>query len=151
MTGAFAVCITLFLSFSPLVDFMKNAFVPPEYTPELSIASETNTCSIDNGQLEKIKQNDVVKRAYGRMFAYNVPAEYSGKSHNANLISYEENQFRWAADSLVACSIETVMEQENQVLFVQTGKVDVQVGDNITLSINDSTQIVTVAGIFYVE
>ena len=147
MTGAFAVCITLFLSFSTLVDFMKNAFVPPAYTPELSIASETNTCSIDNELLEQIKQNDVVKRAYGRMFAYNVPAEYSGKSHNANLISYEENQFRWAADSLVAGSIETVMQQENQVLFVQTGSADVQVGDNITLSINDSTQTVTVAGI----
>ncbi len=147
MTGAFAVCITLFLSFSTLVDFMKNAFVPPAYTPELSIVSETNTCSIDNELLEQITQNDVVKRAYGRMFAYNVPAEYSGKSHNANLISYEENQFRWAADSLVAGSIETVMQQENQVLFVQTGNADVQVGDNITLSINDSTQTVTVAGI----
>lgn len=147
MTGAFAVCITLFLSFSTLVDFMKNAFVPPVYTPELSIVSETNTCSIDNELLEQITQNDVVKRAYGRMFAYNVPAEYSGKSHNANLISYEENQFKWAADTLVAGSIETVMQQENQVLFVQTGNADVQVGDNITLSINDSTQTVTVAGI----
>lgn len=30
MTGAFAVCITLFLTFSTLVDFMKNAFVPPD-------------------------------------------------------------------------------------------------------------------------
>ncbi|WP_418747955.1 ABC transporter permease [Frisingicoccus sp.] len=147
MTGAFAVCITLFLSFSTLVDFMKNAFVPPVYTPELSIVSETNTCSIDNELLEQIKQNDVVKRAYGRMFAYNVPAEYSGKSHNANLISYEENQFGWAEDFLVAGSIETVMQQDNQVLFVQTENADVQVGDNITLSINDSTQTVTVAGI----
>ena len=73
MTGAFAVCITLFLTFSTLIDFMKNAFVPPEYTPELSIASETNTCSIDNELLEQIKQNNFVKRAYGRMFAYNVP------------------------------------------------------------------------------
>lgn len=122
MTGAFAVCITLFLTFSTLVDFMKNAFVPPVYTPELSIASETNTCSIFNELLEQIKQNDVVKRAYGRMFAYEVPAENNGKNYNANLISYEENQFRWAADSLIAGSIETVMQQENQVLFVQTGK-----------------------------
>ncbi len=112
MTGAFVVCITLFLSFRTLVDFMGNAFVPPVYTPELSIASETNTCSIGNGLLGQIRQNDVVKRAYGRMFAYNVPAEYSGKNHNANLISYEENQFGWAADSLIAGSIETVMQQE---------------------------------------
>lgn len=147
MTGAFAVCITLFLTFSTLVDFMRNAFVPPAYTPELSIASETNTCSIDNELLEQIKQNEIVKRAYGRMFAYDVPAENNGKSYNANLISYEENQLQWAADSLVAGSIETVMQQENQVLFVQTGNIDVQVGDNITLSINDRLQTVTVAGI----
>lgn len=147
MTGAFAVCITLFLTFSTLVDFMKNAFVPPVYTPELSIASEANTCSISNELLEQIKQNDVVKRAYGRMFAYEVPAENNGKNYNANLISYEENQFRWAADSLIAGSIETVMQQENQVLFVQTGNIDVQVGDNISLTINNRPQIVTVAGI----
>lgn len=147
MIGAFAVCITLFLTFSTLVDFMKNAFVPPVYTPELSIASEANTCSISNELLEQIKQNDVVKRAYGRMFAYEVPAENNGKNYNANLISYEENQFRWAADSLIAGSIETVMQQENQVLFVQTGNIDVQVGDNISLTINNRPQIVTVAGI----
>lgn len=147
MTGAFAVCITLFLTFSTLIDFMKNAFVPPEYTPELSIASETNTCSIDNKLLEQIKQNNFVKRAYGRMFAYNVPTESSGKSYNANLISYEENQFGWAADSLVSGSIDTVMQQENQILFVQTGNIDVHVGDNITLSINNRTQTVSVAGI----
>ena len=44
-------------------------------------------------------------------------------------------------------SIDTVMQQENQILFVQTGNIDVNVGDNITLSINDRTQTVTVAGI----
>ncbi len=147
MSGAFAVCITLFLTFTTLVDFMKNAFVPPVYTPELSIASEANTCSISKELLEQIKQNDVVKRAYGRMFAYDVPAGNSGKSYHANLISYEENQFQWAADSLVVGSIETVMQQENQVLFVQTENIDVQVGDNITLTINDRSQTVTVAGI----
>ena len=64
--------------------------------------------------LAQIKKNDDVKRAYGRMFAYDVPSENSGKSYNANLISYEENQFQWAADSLVAGSIETVMQQELQ-------------------------------------
>lgn len=147
MTGAFAVCITLFLTFSTLVDFMKNAFVPPIYTPELSIASETNTCSIDNGLLEQIKQNDTVKRAYGRMFSYNISAENKGENYNANLISYEENQFEWAADSLVSGSIDTVMQQENQVLFVQTENTDIEVGDNITLSINNSEHTVKVAGI----
>lgn len=48
MTGAFAICIVLFLTFSTLVNFMQNAFMPSEWTPELSIVSETNTCSIYN-------------------------------------------------------------------------------------------------------
>lgn len=147
MTGAFAVCIALFLTFSTLVDFMQNAFVPPAYTPELSIASKTNTCSIGSERLEQVKQNNIVKRAYGRMFAYDIPIQKNGKSYNANLISYEKNQFGWAADALADGSIETVMQQENQILFVQTGNVDVQVGDKITMSINGSAQTVTVAGI----
>ena len=67
------------------------------------------------------------------MFAYDVPAENNGKSYHDNLISYEENQFGRAADALAAGSIEAVMRQENQVLSVQTGNRDVQVGDNAAL------------------
>lgn len=67
MTGAFAVCITLFLTFSTLVGFMKNAFTPPVWTPDLSIASEANTCSLNKALLEEVVQNKTVKRAYGRM------------------------------------------------------------------------------------
>lgn len=147
MTAAFAVCITLFLMFSTLVDFMKNAFMPPAYTPELSIASETDTCSIDRELLEQVKQNSAVKCAYGRMFAYDIQADRNGVDYNTNLISYEENQFQWAADALTSGSINTVMQQENQVLFVQTGNADVHVGDTITLSIDNTEHTVTVAGI----
>lgn len=147
MTGAFAVCITLFLTFHTLIGFMENAFMPPAYTPELSIASETNTCSIDNALLDKVKQNRAVKRAYGRMFAYDIPAYANGKNYNANIISYEENQFQWAAEALVSGSVNTVMKQENQVLFVQTENTDVQVGDTVTLSVDNMKYAVTVAGI----
>ena len=147
MTGAFAICITLFLSFSTLVGFMKNAFTPPVWTPDLSIASEENTCSLNKGLLEKIIQIKTVKRAYGRMFAYDIPAISNTTSYNTNVISYEENQFEWAADTLVDGSIDTVMQQENQVLFVQTENTDIQVGDNLTLSINNKEHTVTVAGI----
>ncbi len=147
MTGAFAICIALFLTFSTLVDFMKNAFMPTEWTPELSIASETNTCSINSNLLESVKQNDNVKRAYGRMFAYDVPAAIGGANYPVNIISYEENQFRWSADYLTAGSINAVEQQEEQVLFVQNGNATVQVGDMITLSVNGKEQTVTVAGI----
>lgn len=147
MTGAFAICITLFLSFTTLVYFMKNAFIPPAWTPDLSIASETNTCSIDKALLDKVNQNDVVKRAYGRMFAYDISMEHDTKNYNANLISYEENQFEWASDSLISGSIDSVMQKENQVLLVKQENSDIQVGDNITLSIDNKEHTVTVAGI----
>ena len=147
MTGAFAVCITLFLTFSTLVGFMKNAFTPPVWTPDLSIASEANTCSLNKALLEEVVQNKTVKRAYGRMFAYDIPAISNAASYNTNVISYEENQFEWAAETLVDGSIDAVMQRENQVLFVQTENTDIQVGDNITLSIANKEHTVTVAGI----
>ncbi len=147
MTGAFAVCIVLFLTFTCLIDFMEHAFVPPEWTPELSIVSETNTCSIDRELFTQVCQNEMVKKAYGRMFAYDVPTESNGKSYHANVISYEENQFHWAEDSLIAGSIDTVMQQENQVLFVQTENADVHVGDKVILSLDGEEHEVLVAGI----
>lgn len=147
MTGAFAVCITLFLTFSTLVGFMKNAFTPPVWTPDLSIASEANTCSLNKALLEEVVQNKTVKRAYGRMFAYDIPAISNAAGYNTNVISYEENQFEWAAETLVDGSIDAVMQRENQVLFVQTENTDIQVGDNITLSIDNKEHTVTVAGI----
>lgn len=147
MTGAFALCITLFLAFSTLIDFMENAFVLPEYTPELSIVSKTNTCSIEEELLEKVKQNGEVKRAYGRMFAYDVQVKNGKEEYNTNLISYEENQFHWSEDSLVSGSIETVMQQEDQVLAVQSENADIQLGDQITVLVDNLEHIVTVAGI----
>ena len=147
MTGAFAVCITLFLTFSTLVGFMKNAFTPPVWTPDLSIASEANTCSLNKALLEEVVKNKSVKRAYGRMFAYDIPATSNAESYNTNVISYEENQFEWAADALIDGFIDTAMKQENQVLFVQNENTGIQVGDSITLFINNKEHTVTVAGI----
>ena len=147
MTGAFAICITLFLGFCTLVPFMENAFMPKEWSPELSIVSDTNTCSIPADRRDAVAQNSAVSRVFGRMFAYDVPAQISGAIHNSNLISYEENQFRWAQDQLIAGSIDTVTNTPGQVLFVANTGTEVQVGDTITLTINGKDQTVTVGGV----
>lgn len=147
MTGAFAICITLFLGFCTLVPFMENAFMPKEWSPELSIVSDTNTCSIPVDRRDAVAQNSAVSRVFGRMFAYDVPAQISGAIHNSNLISYEENQFRWAQDQLIAGSIDTVTNTPGQVLFVANTGTEVQVGDTITLTMNGKDQTVTVGGV----
>lgn len=147
MTGAFAICIALFLTFSTLAGFIKNAFMPAVWAPDLSIVSETNTCSIGHSLLEQVSQNNAIARVYGRMFAYDVPASAGGEAHPANVISYEEIQFNWVRDTLMEGSIDAVMKDENQVLFVYNESYPVHIGDNITLSINNEEHTVTVAGI----
>lgn len=147
MTGAFAICLTLFLGFCTLIPFMKNAFMPKEWTPDLSIVSDTHTCSISTDQREAVARNSAVSRVFGRMFAYDISAEINDTAYNSNLISYEENQFRWAQDQLTAGSIDAVRNTPGQVLFVANTGTEVQVGDAVTLTINGQKQTVTVGGI----
>ena len=147
MTGAFAVCITLFLGFCTLVPFMKNAFMPKAWASELSIASETNTCSITAAQRDAVAENAAVRRVFGRMFAYHVPVEINGTVYDSNLISYEKNQFRWARDQPAAGSVDRVMDTPGQVLFVANTGTEVQAGDVLTLTVSGKEQKVTVGGI----
>ena len=147
MTCAFAICLTLFLGFCTLVPFMKNAFMPKEWASELSIVSESNTCSIPFEQRNAVSEVPAVSHVFGRMFAYDVPAEISGTPHNSNLISYEENQFRWAQDRLASGSVDAVANTPGQVLFVANTGTPAQVGDTVTLEINGVPQTVTIGGI----
>ena len=86
MTGAFAVCIILFLGFCTLIPFLENAFMPKEWTPELSVVSGTNACSISAGRRDAIAKLPAVRRVFGRMFAYDVPVEMNGTTRSGNLI-----------------------------------------------------------------
>lgn len=147
MTGSFAVCISLFLTFTTLVDFMRNAVMPEAWAPDLSVVSEDNTCSIPQDLLDKACQNDTVKRAYGRMFAYNVPITSGSRTYYANLISYEEHQFHWAAASLEEGSMAPVMQETDQILFVRSDHIPVHAKDQITLAIGGRMFVLTVAGV----
>lgn len=127
MSGAFALCIVLFLAFTTVADFLAHALLPPPWTPELSVVSADNTCSIPRTAADAVLQMDGVKRVYGRMFAYNISmtaekTEETGRTPSgqkkANLISYEENQFAWAEESLTAGSVKAVSENPGQVLYV---------------------------------
>lgn len=127
MSGAFALCIVLFLAFTTVADFLEHALLPPPWTPELSVVSSDNTCSIPHSAADAVLQMDGVKRVYGRMFVYNISmtAEKTAEAGRtpsgrkmANLISYEENQFSWAEESLAEGSVKDVSENPGQVLYV---------------------------------
>ena len=147
MTGAFALCITMFLGFSTLVPFMENAFKPRDWTPELSIVSETNTCSIPADRKDAVAQLPAVKRVYGRSFAYDLPLTSDSGAATCNLISYDEPQFAWARQQLAAGSIDAVADTLGQVLLVAGGNVQAQVGDPLLVQVDGRQQAVTVGGI----
>lgn len=127
MSGAFALCIVLFLAFTTVADFLEHALLPPPWTPELSVVSSDNTCSIPHSAADAVLQMDGVKRVYGRMFVYSISmteekTAEAGRTPSgrkmANLISYEENQFAWAEESLAEGSVKDVSENPGQVLYV---------------------------------
>lgn len=97
MTGSFAISIILFLSFSSLWDFMGHAITPLRpYTPDFSIVSKDETCSVPKALVQELYRTEGVKRVYGRQFAYDIGAESVSGRKNVMLISYEALQFNWA-------------------------------------------------------
>ncbi len=155
MTGSFALSIILFLSFTVTIDFMNYAITPMyPWTPDLSIVSPDNTCMVENELLHILQENPAVKHAYGRMFSYNIPLSVSGREiekTSCDLISYDEIQFNWANDYLVAGSIQDVIQKPNTGIIVYTPSygqpTSMQVGDTVTLYLDGENKEIEIAAI----
>lgn len=119
MVGSFSLSIILFLSFSAILDFMSHAINPlsPE-TPDLSIISRDNTCSISNEVMEQLMEKKAIKKVYGRKFAYEVPGIVNGEKAAVNVVTYEKNQLEWAKRNLLEGSVDEIEQKENTVLLV---------------------------------
>ncbi|WP_312426873.1 ABC transporter permease [Lacrimispora sp.] len=147
MVGSFSLSIILFLAFSVTIDFMHHSLTPLKpWTPDLSIVGTDETCSISSTLLEQFQEDPAVKRVYGRMFAYNVPITVNGEEKKLDLISYEENQFKWAKNYLLEGSLETVQDENNTGLIVFEQQNDIKTGDTVTLHIGGETADIKVAG-----
>lgn len=147
LASSFAFSIILFLSFSTGVDFMRHALTPLQpYTPDVSVVSSNNTCSISDSLFEELKEQSAVRRIFGRSFAYNLPVTISGENKTANLISYEEYQFGWAEGDLQTGDLEKVKNGEG-ILLVTNSDFFAEVGDVIGLQTEEGSWQITVAGV----
>ena len=151
VVGSFALSIILFLSFSTTIDFMKHAIKAlSPWSPDLSIISQDNTCSIDRSLLSALQDNPAVKRAFGRMFAYDLPSETNGRANTTMLISYDEQQFRWAQKYLLDGSLADVQSQAGTGLIVSSPQynnhTEVQTGDTVTLTIDGQPVNIKIVG-----
>lgn len=138
MTGSFAISIILFLAFSSVISFMNHAINAVEpYTPDISVISKDNSLSVPKGLAEQFEDLDFVKRVYGRMFAYDIPAE---ENRQITMITYEEHQFEWAGENLIEGRVEDVLSSKNAVLAVYNSGYPLYAGDRIILNVNGRPQ-----------
>ena len=148
MTGSFALSIVLFLAFSAAIDFMHHAIRPLRpWTPDLCVVSADERCDVPAGMAAEIAAMPSVKRAYGRMFAYDIPATGEQGDRTVHLISYEQTQFAWAEDTLLEGSLEAAKQVPDTVLFVYSGKDGPRTGDRLTLHLASGERSVNVAGV----
>lgn len=142
MTGSFALSIIMILSFSVLVQWVNMALSPLRpWAPDVFYSSPDNRCEIEKSFVRQVEDKPYVKRAFGRMYQ-SFPAEYEGKQGKIDLISYDDQQFRWAEEDLTAGDISDISEGKG-VLTVYDKSNSLKVGDTILL---EQTEL-TVAGV----
>ena len=147
MVCSFAFSIILFLSFTATIDFMNHAVNPLQpYTPDVSIVSADNTCTISPEILQKLSENNAVERVYGRMFAYDVPVMVNGTSKVINLISYEDHQFTWAEKDLIEGSLSAV-QNGSGVCIVYDELNLLQLGSSFTVDFGSGVEELSVTGV----
>lgn len=147
MVCSFAFSIILFLSFSPAVDFMNHALRPLQPSAaDLSIKAEDGANTVSKALAEELKENPVVKKVYGRSSCSDIPAKAGDTSFTAYLLSYENEQFQWAEDSLMSGEINAA-EDGGGVLAVYMNSVrKFAPGDQIELNFPSGTKTVDVCG-----
>lgn len=151
VTASFALSIILFLSFSTTVDFMKHAInVLHPWTPDLSIISTDNACTLDPDLLSELSKHPAVKRVYGRMFAYNLPVTANGNATTAMLISYDDIQFKWGKEYLIDGSISDARDNIGTGLVVATPQYNaasiITTGDIVTFTTDGPSQNMEIVG-----
>ena len=126
---------------------MKHAIVTLRpYTPDISVVSQDDSCSIPDSLYTALKENTDIKRIFGRSFAYDLPAQIQGEDKRVMLISYETYQFGWAEGDLRQGEMEAVRDGEG-VLLVEKPGIAAAVGSDIELETKTGRQKVRVAGI----
>lgn len=134
MTGSFALSIILFLCFSVLLGWVNMALSPLKpYAPDLTVSGTSGESGLDCGMVSELLENAAVERAFGRMYQ-RLPAVYQGKESSIDLISYDDCQFCWAEEDLVAGAVpEDKTDGKHYVLTVFDKSNSLAVGDTIRL------------------
>ena len=143
VTSSFAFSIILFLAFSTAIDFMHHALTPLRASaPDLYIYKEDYTNQIPSELDEVIRKYPGVKRAFGRGYAeFTVP----GDGSTLIVISYDDQQFEWAKDSLIEGNLQDAIDGKGMLSVHREGNT-FAAGSNVTVSAGGGEKETSIVG-----
>lgn len=145
MTCSFAISIMLFLAFQVLVVFLGQGM--PALAPWAGDVSVTAAAGLETSVIEEIEAVNGVKRAFGRMEYGGLSVSSDTESGTATLVSYEENQFKWAKKELNGGNINAVSGGDGDILVSYRDGMQWKAGDTVTLHTPLGEKQVRIAGI----
>lgn len=145
MTGSFALMIVLFLAFSACLDFVHKLLpsVTSKFTPDITIASQDNTNSLDGNLPDKIAEIEGVESAFGMMTRTAFSVEVNGNETEIDLFSHDKTLLDTFKKSVISGDISRVYEDGNYAIAVYNQDYRLSVGDKIKTG-NQELEIVCV-------
>lgn len=145
MTGSFALMIVLFLAFSACLDLVHKLLpsVTSKFTPDITIASQDVTNSLDGNLPEKIAEIEGVESAFGMMTRTALSVEVNGNETEIDLFSHDKTLLDTFKKSVISGDISRVYEDGNYAMAVYNQDNRLDVGDKIKIG-NQELEIVCV-------
>ena len=145
MTGSFALMIVLFLAFSACLDLVHKLLpsVTSKFTPDITIASQDDTNSLDGNLPEKIAEIEGVESAFGMMTRTAFSVEVNGNETEIDLFSHDKTLLDTFKKSVISGDISRVYEDGNYAMAVYNQDYRLSVGDKIKTG-NQELEIVCV-------
>lgn len=146
VSGSFAFSIILFLSFSAAIDFMHHAITPLRPSaPDFYVYSGDTSNSLPAELSGQIGEYPYVKRAFGRSCA-NLILPIDGKETALTVISYDEQQLKWAKNDLQEGNFKDAAEGKG-LLFAYRENGALSAGSSIGIPCGEGSREVPVVGV----
>ena len=134
MTGSFALTIMLFLTFSACLDIVHKLLPSvSDFTPDISIASQDDSNSIDRSLAEDISEIPGVESVFGMMYSIECPAEINGNAETVDLYSYGDTMMDSFKKSVISGDMSKIYGNSKYVLAVYSQYTTLNVGDKVKI------------------
>lgn len=134
MTGSFALTIMLFLTFSACLDIVHKLLPSvSDFTPDITIASQDDSNSIDRSLEEEISEIPGAESVFGMMYSIECPAEINGNTETVDLYSYGDTMMDSFKKSVISGDMSKIYGNSKYVLAVYSQYTTLNVGDKVQI------------------